>query len=70
MKFPEEKDGVDKIAFSEQITINGEINVDILDDNVYSIQQAKLRTEEDHRMRMDELKKQRVCKDIIHLSQR
>ena len=70
MKFPEEKDGVDKIAFSEQITINGEINVDILDDSVYSIQQAKLRTEEDHRMRMDELKKQRVCKDIIHLSQR
>jgi hypothetical protein len=67
MKFPEEKDGVDKIAFSEQITINGEINVDILDDSVYSIQQAKLRTEEDHRMRMAELKKQRVRKDIIQI---
>ena len=53
MKFPEEKDGVDKIAFWEQIAVSGEINFDILDYTMYSIQQVKLRTEENHRRRME-----------------
>lgn len=33
---------------------------DIIDETIYSIQQAKLRTEEDHRLKMAEEKKQQV----------
>lgn len=37
---------------------------DILDTSVYSIQQAKLRTEEDHRLKLAEEKKEGVRRKI------
>ena len=38
--------------------------VDITDESCYSIQQAKLRTEEDHRLKLAEEKKQNVRNKI------
>jgi hypothetical protein len=40
---------------------------DILDESIYSIQQAKLRTEEDHRLKLAEEKKQNVRKKVYVL---
>lgn len=44
------------------VTLRGipENPVDITDPNVYSIQQSKLRTEEDHRLKLAEAKKEGV----------
>lgn len=49
------------------VRLTEEVNVDITDPNLYSIQQAKLRTEEDHRMKLAEEKKQGVRNKIQHL---
>jgi len=45
------------------------VGLDILDPTIYSIQQAKLRTEEDHRMSLAEKKKEGVRKLINDLRQ-
>lgn len=42
---------------------------DILDESIYSIQQAKLRTEEDHRLKLAEEKKQNVRNKVKVLRQ-
>jgi hypothetical protein len=42
------------------VRLTEEVNIDITDPSIYSIQQAKLRTEEDHRMKLAEEKKQGV----------
>ena len=49
------------------LNLTEEINVDITDPNLYSIQQAKLRTEEDHRLKLAEEKKQGVRNRIESL---
>ena len=49
------------------LKLTEEINVDITDPNLYSIQQAKLRTEEDHRLKLAEEKKQGVRNRIESL---
>jgi hypothetical protein len=42
---------------------------DIIDESIYSIQQAKLRTEEDHRLKLAEEKKQHVRNQVKVLRQ-
>ena len=59
-------DGVDDTAFAVTLRIPEEPE-DILDGNLYSIQMAKLRTEEDMRMKLAEEKKDGVRAQITHL---
>lgn len=44
-----------------------DVNDDIIDPSQYSIQQAKLRTEEDHRLKLAEEKKENVKERIKKL---
>ena len=57
-------DGLDETLFSVSLRGFPEICEDILDPSIYSIQQAKLRTEEDHRLKLAEEKKQGVRRKI------
>jgi len=57
-------DGLDETLFSVSLRGFPDICEDILNTDVYSIQQAKLRTEEDHRLKLAEEKKQGVRKKI------
>jgi hypothetical protein len=59
-------DGVDDTAFAVTLRIPEEPE-DITDDGLYSIQMAKLRTEEDMRMKLAEEKKDGVRAQIGHL---
>lgn len=52
---------------STQLKLTEDVNEDIADPNQYSIQQAKLRTEEDHRVRLAEEKKESVKEKIKKL---
>jgi hypothetical protein len=52
--------GLDEAALSLTLKTKEPINMDILDPSQYSIQQAKLRTEEDHRLSLAEKKKEKV----------
>ena len=58
--FPEEKEGIEGLKLEDPVTLKQDVNIDILDDTIYSIQQAKLRTEEDSRLKMAEIKKEKV----------
>ena len=60
-------DGLDETIFSVSIRGLPDDAQDILDHNVYSIQQSKLRTEEDHRLKLAEEKKQSVRRKIENL---
>lgn len=60
-------DGLDETIFSVSLRGFPEICEDILDTSIYSIQQAKLRTEEDHRLKLAEEKKQGVRRKIENL---
>lgn len=61
-------DGLDESILA--ITLRMPTDVpDILDESIYSIQQAKLRTEEDHRLKLAEEKKQNVRKKVNVLRQ-
>jgi WD40 repeat protein len=62
-------DGLDETLFSVSLRGFPEMCEDILDTSVYSIQQAKLRTEEDHRLKLAEEKKQGVRRKIDNLRQ-
>lgn len=57
-------DGLDETLFSVSLRGFPDIADDITDTSVYSIQQSKLRTEEDHRLKLAEEKKQGVRKKI------
>ena len=57
-------DGLDETLFSVSLRGFPDICDDITDTSVYSIQQSKLRTEEDHRLKLAEEKKQGVRKKI------
>jgi len=60
-------DGLDETLFSVSLRGFPELCEDIKDTSIYSIQQAKLRTEEDHRLKLAEEKKQGVRKKIENL---
>ena len=49
-------DGLDRSLLQQELKIPKEAD-DITDSSIYSIQQAKLRTEEDHRLKLAEEKK-------------
>ena len=58
--FPEvdpEADCINQAYLASSLRLTEEVNMDILDPTQYSIQQAKLRTEEDHRMKLADEKK-------------
>ena len=55
---------LDEAALAITIKTNEPTGVDINDPTIYSIQQAKLRTEEDHRLNLAEIKKEGVRKQI------
>lgn len=58
--FPEidpESDCINQAYLASSLRLTEEVNLDILDPTQYSIQQAKLRTEEDHRMKLADQKK-------------
>lgn len=55
-----EKDALDHSYLAKALKLTEDINEDILDPTQYSIQQAKLRTEEDHRVKLAEEKKEGV----------
>ena len=58
--FPEidpESDCINQAYLASSLRLTEEVNLDILDPTQYSIQQAKLRTEEDHRMKLADEKK-------------
>ena len=55
-----EADAINHAYLASSVRLTEEVNVDIVDPTQYSIQQAKLRTEEDHRMKLAEEKKQGV----------
>lgn len=61
--FPEidkEAECINQAYLASSVRLTEEVNIDITDPSQYSIQQAKLRTEEDHRMKLAEEKKQGV----------
>ncbi len=62
-----EAEGIQAGYLAASLRLPEPINVDITDPNQYSIQQAKLRTEEDHRMKLAEEKKQGVRDRINNL---
>ena len=43
------------------------VNIDVTDPTIYSIQQSKLRTEEDHRLNLADKKKERERQKIQNL---
>ena len=57
-------DGLDEIVFSVSLRGLPDNQQDISDHSIYSIQQSKLRTEEDRRLELAEEKKQGVRKKI------
>ena len=62
-------DGLDETLFSVSLRGFPDLPIDITDTSCYSIQQSKLRTEEDHRLKLAEEKKQGVKKKIADLRQ-
>lgn len=60
-------DGLDETIFSVSLRGFPDLIVDIEDPSVYSIQQSKLRTEEDARLKLAEEKKQGVRRKIQDL---
>mmetsp|Transcript_35625 Transcript_35625/g.54479 ORF Transcript_35625/g.54479 Transcript_35625/m.54479 type:complete len:125 (+) Transcript_35625:2378-2752(+) len=61
--------GLDEASISITVKTREATGLDIIDATQYSIQQSKLRTEEDHRMTLAERKKQGVRKQIEDLRQ-
>ena len=61
-------DGMDKSVLQQELKIPKDAE-DITDSSQYSIQQAKLRTEEDHRLKLAEEKKAGVRQKIVELRQ-
>jgi len=55
-----DNDGINHGKLAIPLKLTDDINDDVVDPNQYSIQQAKLRTEEDHRMKLAEEKKEGV----------
>mmetsp|Transcript_34594 Transcript_34594/g.25749 ORF Transcript_34594/g.25749 Transcript_34594/m.25749 type:complete len:226 (+) Transcript_34594:852-1529(+) len=62
-----ENDGVNFGKLAIPLKLTEEVNEDVVDPNQYSIQQAKLRTEEDHRMQLAEEKKEGVKEKVQKL---
>lgn len=62
-----EQDSINRAVLASAVRLSEESNIDIIDPSIYSIQQAKLRTEEDHRFKLAEEKKQGVRNRINHL---
>lgn len=62
-----ETDSIQRDVLASAVRLSEESNIDIVDPTVYSIQQAKLRTEEDYRFKLAEAKKQGVRNRINHL---
>ena len=62
-----DKDCIDHAFLAQSLKLTEDVNEDILDPQQYSIQQAKLRTEEDHRVKLAEEKKESVKERIKKL---
>lgn len=62
-----EQECINQALLASSVRLTEEVNIDITDPTQYSIQQAKLRTEEDHRMKLAEEKKQGVRNRIQQL---
>lgn len=62
-----ENDGINPALLASSVRLMEEVNIDVTDSSQYSIQQAKLRTEEDHRLKLAEEKKQGVRRKVDHL---
>ena len=62
-------DGLDDTLFAVTLRGFADHPADILDPTIYSIQQSKLRTEEDHRLKLAEAKKEGVRAKIQELRQ-
>lgn len=60
-------DGLDETMFAVSLRGFSDKVDDITDPNIYSIQQSKLRTEEDHRLKLAEAKKEGVRAKISDL---
>ncbi len=60
-------DGLEAAYLHGKLKLTDDVNEDIVDPNQYSIQQSKLRTEEDHRMKLAEEKKEGVKEKIKKL---
>jgi len=67
IEFDYDKDALDHAYLAQSLKIAEDLNEDILDPSQYSIQQAKLRTEEDHRIKLAEEKKEGVKERIKKL---
>lgn len=59
--------GLNTTTFQDEILITNPDEADILDDKIYSIQQAKLLAEEDNRRNEAEKKKETVKSRILQL---
>jgi len=62
-------EGVDQTILKIDLKIKKD-TPDITDETIYSIQQSKLRTEEDHRLKLAETKKEKVREDITKLREK
>lgn len=59
--------GLNTTTFQDEILVTNPDEVDIIDDKIYSIQQAKLLAEEDNRRNEAEKKKETVKSRILQL---
>jgi len=57
--------GLNTTTFQDEILVTNPDEVDIIDDKIYSIQQAKLLAEEDNRRNEAEKKKETVKSRIL-----
>ena len=64
LNFPELGSGINEKLFSQEVNAKSEENEDIINDKIYSIQQAKLLAEEDHKRSLAETKKMKVLENI------
>jgi hypothetical protein len=62
-----EAEGISEDYMNEAVRVPEECDVDITDHNIYAIQTSKLRTEEDHRLKLAEEKKKEVKLKIDNL---
>ncbi|KRX11116.1 WD40-repeat-containing domain [Pseudocohnilembus persalinus] len=68
--YPQLQNGISEANFVDEIDIGDKDEEDILDDKIYSIQEAKLLAEEDFRKKEAEKKKQKVLAQIKQLQEK
>lgn len=67
VEISEAEHGLDEAALAISLKLKEPTGLDVTDPTIYSIQQSKLRTEEDHRLSLADRKKEGVRKQILEL---